>query len=657
MKEPSKSNVRGRTFIFGAIFIVIICAIVSYSELVASRGGSVDSVLLGASQMPPAAIGMLLAIIAGNYIIRKFAPRMKLRPPELAAIYVMMMIGAVVPSFGLTAQLLPALVGGNYYANPQNNWRQLLFQYIPKWMVPFDPAGPDKQEVSRMYYEGLKYGESIPWDKWITPLIAWTIFAMLLFWLMACIATILRKQWVENEKLAFPLAQLPVEMMSKGSFFEGKGRKLMWIGALIPFLFHGMNGLHNIVPNLPQIQTAIILNHYVVTKPWTDMLYTPITITFSVLGFAYLLPLDVAFSMWFFPLFFRGQDLIGSFLGYQFEGMPLYPTRLYSGYQSIGAAFAVCISIIWFARPHLKIVWRRIKGLEPASIDSNEIMSYRAAFIGILISFTLLVTWCFMAGMSLLVSFLVMFVFVFIIVVLMSRCVAEIGLLMAQGAFRPIDVWAIGSSRSSMGVSNLAPLAIISAALIRDPRTLMPIFLDGMKISDGTELHRKKLGVSMLIAIPIAVISAYIMHLLISYKYGAITLNTWFYQSIPQLHLQEAQQIIQNRQGFDYRGPVWFGVGLIFTSFLYFMRSRFWWWPFHPLGYAAGTWWPLTIWWSVFFVGWLLKSRIIKYGGIKLFNMLRPFFLGLIFGEFFTAFMWAMLKAIFGWTPPSIPLT
>ena len=33
----------------------------------------------------------------------------------------------------------------------------------------------------------------------------------------------------------------------------------MLIGALVPFLFHGMNGIHNIVPNLPQIPSSIIL--------------------------------------------------------------------------------------------------------------------------------------------------------------------------------------------------------------------------------------------------------------------------------------------------------------------------------------------------------------------------------------------------------------
>ncbi|MHB0999511.1 MAG: DUF6785 family protein [Armatimonadota bacterium] len=656
-EKSSFGTVRARAFIIGIVFVVIVCAIVSYSELVASRGGSVDSVLLGASQMPPAAIGMLLALVLGNLIVKKLAPKLKLRQAELAAIYVMISCAAVISSFSLTAQLLPALIGGNYFANGQNNWRQTIFQHLPKWMIPFDPAGPDMQPVAKAYYEGLSYGEKLPWGNWIVPLGVWTIFVLVLFFLMACMATLLRKQWVDNEKLSFPLVQLPLEMTSEGSFLEGKGNKLMWVGALIPFLFHGMNGLHNIAPNLPQIPSAIILNQFVVTKPWTDMIYTPITITFSVLGFAYLLPLDVCFSMWFFPLFFRGQDLIGSFLGYQFDGMALYPTRFYTGYQSVGAAVAVCISIFWYARPHLKLVWERVNGRGAPDIDNNEIMSYRTAMWGALISMILLIAWCNAAGMSLFVSIFVIIVFVLIIVVLMSRCVAEIGLLMAQGAFRPIDVWAIAASRGSLGAANLAPLAIISAAFIRDPRTLMPIFMDGMKLSDGAKLHRSKLGIGLLIAIPVAVLTAYVLHLIISYKYGAISLNTWFYQALPQIHLLEANQILQARKDFDIRGPIWAGIGFVFTSFLYFMRARFWWWPFHPLGYAAGTWWPLTIWWSVFLVGWVIKSRVLKYGGIKFFLLLRPFFLGLIFGEFFTAFLWAMLKAFLGWSPPSIPLT
>ncbi|MGB9588833.1 MAG: DUF6784 domain-containing protein, partial [Armatimonadota bacterium] len=47
----------------------------------------------------------------------------------------------------------------------------------------------------------------------------------------------------------------------------------------------------------------------------------------------------------------------------------------------------------------------------------------------------------------------------------------------------------------------------------------------------------------------------------------------------------------------------------------------------------------------------------LRYGGIKAFRMFRPFFLGLIFGEFAAAIFWATLNAVFGIPVPSIPLT
>lgn len=657
--NPSKSSsdsVRARAFVIGLVFVVAVCLIVGYSELVASRGGSIDSVLLGASQMPPAAIGMLAALLIANVLLKRFAPKWKLTPAETGAIYIMMICAAMISSFGLTAQLIPSLAGANYFDTPVTGWRAMFFTHFPRWLVPFDPTGPEKQFVTRAYYEGLRAGEKLPWGSWVTPLAAWTAFALLLYFMMACIATLVRKQWVDNEKLSFPLAQLPLEMMTEGAS-KGRDRTLLWIGALIPFIYHGINGLHNIAPSIPQVPTNIVLNEFFIARPWTDMLYTPIAITFSIVGFAYLLPLDIAFSMWFFPLFFRAQDLLGSFMGYQFEGMPLYPARLYTGYQSIGASVAVVFSMLWLAKPHLKLVFARIFQGMHREIDSDEMMSYRSAFIGATICFALLVVWCTLAGMNTLVAAFLLAAFILLVVVVMSRCVAEMGLLMLQGVFRPMDVWGIGASRLALGPANLAPLCLISSSFMRDPRVLMPVFLDGLKLTDGLKMKRSKLGLALLLAIPVSIVCAYVIHLLIAYKYGAVGLNSWFFVALPQIHWQEASQIIQSHKGFDIACPIWFGVGVLFTIFLYFMRSRFWWWPFHPLGYAIGAAWPGTVWWSAFLIGWFLKSRIIKYGGIKLFRQLRPIFLGMIFGEFFTAFLWAALKALFGWSPPSIPLT
>ncbi|MDO8587040.1 MAG: hypothetical protein Q7T82_08370 [Armatimonadota bacterium] len=649
---------RAAAYIIGLILALIVCVIVGYSELVASRGGSGDAILLGASHMPPAAIGALMAILLISALLKWIHPVLGLRPAELAVIYVMTVCGALLSSFGLAAQLLPNLAGVNYYADPSNEWRTMLLSRLPAWLVPFDPQGPEKQFVTRAYYEGLREGQHIPWGDWLVPLAAWSALALLMFFLMACLATLLRRQWVDNEKLSFPLVQLPLEMMEGGvSTRPASERKLLWIGALIPFLFHGMNGLHNMAPNVPQFRSWFILNEYFVAKPWTDIQGIPIAITFSVIGFAYLLPLDVSFSMWFFLLFFRFQDLIGSYLGYQFDGMPLYPASFYVGYQAVGAAVAVCLSLVWLAKPHLKLVWERVSLGKHKGLDANEMMSYRTAFVGAIVSLMLVIAWCWLAGMNVLVAAFMMICFIFLVVAVMSRCVAEVGLLMLQGLFRPIDVWAVGATRISLGAGNLAPMALMHGAFMRDPRTLMPVFMDGLKLSDGVKLPRRSLAIGLALAIPVTMIAAYVIHLLIAYNRGGVTLNTWFFGANPTLYMGEARGILLGPKTFDVRAPAFFSVGLLFTFFLYFMRARFWWWPFHPLGYAIGASWPAMVYWVAFFMGWLCKNLLLRYGGIRAFRMFRPLFLGLIFGEFASAILWAAITALAGSLAPMIPLT
>ena len=58
------------------------------------------------------------------------------------------------------------------------------------------------------------------------------------------------------------------------------------------------------------------------------------------------------------------------------------------------------------------------------------------------------------------------------------------------------------------------------------------------------------------------------------------------------------------------------------------------------------------IWFSVF-LGWLIKSLILKYGGVKLYRAVRPFFFGLILGHIGCFGFWIIIDFITGNT--SIP--
>jgi hypothetical protein len=63
------------------------------------------------------------------------------------------------------------------------------------------------------------------------------------------------------------------------------------------------------------------------------------------------------------------------------------------------------------------------------------------------------------------------------------------------------------------------------------------------------------------------------------------------------------------------------------------MRLRFWWWPFHPVGYLAANVWGSQWWYMPFLIGWALKGLIIRYGGLRLYQQTVPVAVGVIVGD------------------------
>jgi hypothetical protein len=54
------------------------------------------------------------------------------------------------------------------------------------------------------------------------------------------------------------------------------------------------------------------------------------------------------------------------------------------------------------------------------------------------------------------------------------------------------------------------------------------------------------------------------------------------------------------------------------------------------------------------FLAWLVKTLILKYGGPSFYRLARPFFLGLIAGQFAVSGMWLVIDYFTGMTGNSI---
>ena len=81
-----------------------------------------------------------------------------------------------------------------------NEWVANIHQYLPLWAFPSNEG-----DAMRWFYEGLPEGQEVPFDVWLIPL-AWTLSLILAIYFMCfAIVVVFRRQWVEHERLIFPL--------------------------------------------------------------------------------------------------------------------------------------------------------------------------------------------------------------------------------------------------------------------------------------------------------------------------------------------------------------------------------------------------------------------------------------------------------------------
>ncbi len=650
-----------RALAVGLVCVAVTCVVVCYAELV------VGKIQIGFLQLPPVVVGMLVLLIATQRLLPRLSPALRLRPHELFTVHVMMLLASMVSSRGLLEKLIPLLVVPNYNATDANGWQRLFFPFIPRWAVPWDPNGPPKQITANRFFDALRPGEHIPWQAWVVPLAAWGVFVGLIFFAFLCLAVIVRRQWVDNEKLAFPLVQLPLEMVRSADPAERETflrNGLTWLGFALPAAVFGFNGLHQWYPSVPEFQTDIDLNALFPNPPWNAMLFLHMYVSFAAVGFFYLLPTDLLFSLWFFFALGKAGDVIAASMGYEPEVMPLYGCRLFVGYQIIGCYFVLVGYMIWTARPHLAHVWREATTFRAgptenrkSRIESQELLSYRTAFWGLFGALLLAAGWMRLLGMGYWLALFELFIMLFVVALVMARSTSESGMLMTETSFRPIDVYRMMGDVRQLGGANMTGLAFLDGLWMRDQRGLLLTgFLDSMKFADGVRVRRRSLAGVFALAIAVALgISGY-LHVSLPYRLGAVQMYSYVYTGNPVWAFNDAATVLNgSRPPLPWFATFNFFIGALVTVAIASLRARLLWFPLHPLAYALSGTWTMTVFWFACFVAWLCKVFILRYGGMRLYARLRPFFLGMVLGEFTMAVLWT-LPSLFWRTPtPAFP--
>ena len=575
----------------------------------------------------------LLVVMACNAVWRRAMPRHALYQGELLTIYVMLGIASSIASHDMLQILVPTITHAHKYATPENEWARLFGRILPSWLTV------DDSQVLTAYYEGDRSFLTLHHIRaWTTPMLWWGAFIVVLLFVMACINTLVRKAWTEDEKLSYPMIQLPLALTDEdggGGLFRNR---LLWAGILLAGGIDVLNGVSFYLPYVPSVPVKYSqsnIGRMFTSKPWNAVGYLPLPLYPFAIGLAYLLPVDLSFSIWLFYLFRKGQQVLGSALG--LRNLPGFP---YLNEQSSGAWIGFAVLTFWATRRHLRRVFSSAFGAGGGSVDARgEALPYRAAVTGLAVGFALLVGFSMQAGMSAWAAVL-FFLTYFAISTAITRMRAELGpptheLTPMNAAHILVDVF--GTRR--LGARNLTVMSLywfFNRSYRNHP---MPAQLEGYKMAERTGMDNRRLLMAMMLAVVVAVPASFGSLLHMSYRAAGAPGSGFAWETFNRL-----QTRMLTPTDPDGVRILFLGIGFAFTFLLMVMRMRFLHWPFHPAGYALSTNFGIDYIWFCLVVASAAKLLVLKYGGIKAHRRAVPFFLGLVLGEFAVGSFWSALS-------------
>jgi hypothetical protein len=612
---------------------------------------------------------------------------------ELAVALGMTLVSCTLPGSGLMRYLPAFIVGTYYHAGGNADFMHVLREANPPdWMYPrfgsevleerpFDPVIANY--VGRVPADEDTFAarwRAVPWGAWVVPALTWGALMAGIYGAVLCMAVIVRRQWMENERLAFPLATVYLTLIEPpeagrglNALFRSRG---FWIAAGAVFFIHIVNGLVQYYPRyVPEIPLTYDLRGVFTEEPWRYMTWSFMMarVFFSVIGLVFLVQTNIAFSLWFFFILFQV-----TFMSYGMQradytvGMRLD--------QLFGAVVVFAGVLLWLGRSQWGLVLRqmlrgrrRLEGtgrLEP----QDHFLPYSVAGWGLVICLGIVLVWLVAAGATV-IGAVVIVGMLFMLFFVVARIAAETGVLFTQ---LPVPVnrpwiymlqdlpWEIRTTERTFFLG-----AKLYGILGHDLRESAGVFTThALKVGDEmvyggrapaeaggpmrTEGPGWRRGVwfigALVLALSVGFVVAGASMLYVNYSYAA-TLDERQDFPISPYAVAHAPLGQMYHPSVDYVPPRTgpsephsrlghFTFGAALTGVLSVLRLRYVSWPLHPVGYLLmGTHAIANMWFSIM-LGWVVKVLIVRFGGARMFRGARFFFIGLILGEAGAAAFW-----------------
>ena len=303
-QEPS-AKISKRAVLIGVVLIIANSYWIAYVEML-WHTAHLTTVTLSVNVM-----FALLVITGLNIIVRQIAPSAALSRQDLLVIYGMLAVGSAFSGHDCMPRLMGLIPYAFRFATPENDWEALLFRHLPPWLVV-----SDLRAVTDFFEGEVDFFRDGYFRYWITPILSWSVVIFSLMLIFLCLTSLIRRQWVEHEKLAYPVIQIPLEITcgQRGNFQEPSALDGVWDCRGDQFAQRAAIFLSRIALNSCQA----IRSQYLLYAEAVECAgeYARLRLHPYMIGLGFILPLDLSFSCAFFLSIRKDATAIREYDGY-----------------------------------------------------------------------------------------------------------------------------------------------------------------------------------------------------------------------------------------------------------------------------------------------------------------------------------------------------
>ncbi len=590
-----------------------------------------DSVLatcrVGEAVPPIPAIATVLLLVIVNVFSLRLLRRRLFDTADIGFAFTVTAIGAMFMSYGVLMYFYSFIMAFTYFATPENHLGD--YQYlIPHWYQP------RSAEVIRQFYESAPNG-SIPWNEWMVPLGAWTLFLFALFGSALCMARLFHNDWSHRERLTFPIAQFVTSLADIEHPRAGARSLLLnpltWIGVGVAALYNALNFSHSFNPTIPSLPSWLPLSRLFVEYPWTAFTRGGYGFAFKtsplIMGIAYFVPLEQAVSVIFFTIFVRFANVVLTAAGYT------HPSSPFTFQQAAGAYMAVFVFLLWSARHSIAACASRLVGLGQAS-DKDTPPAW--ALVGAVVGTAVVIAWMIASHMSAWMALIFMAMYVgFAVTYARARAEAGVPVLWVYPNYQHKEmILAMFGSKYLLdhgGPANVLLLWYYGFLSRGYLQSSMALHSDTFRIGEDTNSHPLTQTVAGIVGIVLAVLLGHYLILKACYTYGYNSMHATPL-TVGMNAAMSVTSAIEYPTAPDRAKSLMGLFGVLTAGGLIWARRVWLRFPLHPLGYAMAMAYG-NILWGPFLVAGFIKWVVLRVGGVGAYRRVQACFLGMVLGH------------------------